>query len=118
MINLIAAVGKHGQIGLKGSLPWRDKEDLKWFKSLTIGNIVVVGGATYKTLPVLPDRLVVSMDYQTPQEIIKRFGNDLWIAGGAKTYKQWIPLIQRFYISRIDYDGDADAYFPTLNFEA
>ena len=114
MINLIAAVGLRDQIGLNGELPWRNSEDLKWFKSLTMNGIVVVGFNTFKTLPTLPGRLVVNMGYKTPTSVIKEYGKDLWIAGGAKTYQQWFPYIERYYISRIPYDGDADTYFPKL----
>lgn len=114
MINLISAVGLQDQLGLNGVLPWRNSEDLKWFKSITMGGIIVVGFNTFKTLPPLPGRVVVNQDRKHPQDIISEYGDDLWIAGGAKTYKQWFPYIQRYYISRIPYDGDADVYFPKL----
>lgn len=117
MINLIAAVGLQGQIGLNGSLPWKNSEDLKWFKSLTMGGIVVVGFNTYKNLPPLPGRTVVTMDRLKPQEVMDSCGKDLWIAGGAKTYAQWMPYIERFYISRINYSGEADTFFPNLIFK-
>lgn len=41
-------------------------------------------------------------------------GEDLWICGGRKTYLQWLPYIERFYISRIDYSGQADVFMPEL----
>ena len=116
MINLIAAVGFRGRLGYKGVIPWHDKEDLQWFKSLTMGGLVVVGWKTAQTLPELKGRTVISMDRKTPEEIILLHGSDLWIAGGAKTYEQWMPFIQRFYISRIDYKGSADTWLPELRF--
>ena len=122
MISLIAAVGIRGQLGLNGKLPWHNSEDLKWFKRLTLGGIVVVGYNTYQTLPTLLGRSVVNMGRKTPQDILDEFditattGADLWIAGGAKTYEQWFSYIDRYYISRIQYDGEADVWMPTLPF--
>lgn len=33
---------------------------------------------------------------------------------GAKTYQQWMPHVDRCLISLIDYDGPADAWFPSI----
>ena len=117
MINLISAVGLQGQIGLNGELPWHNKEDLQWFKQLTMGGKVVVGWKTFQTLPKLEGRSIICMERFTPEEIVAVHGLDLWIAGGAKTYEQWLPYVQRFYISRINYSGEADTWFPNLIFK-
>ncbi len=116
MINLIAAVGKRGQLGLEGRLPWHDSADLKWFRQMTMGQIVVVGWNTYLGLPPLPGRSVYTMGRnETPEQTIERLpGADLWIIGGAKTYEKWLPYIDRFHINVIDYDGPADAWMPPL----
>jgi dihydrofolate reductase len=58
-VNLIAAVGSRGQIGLKGELPWSSSADLAWFKRTTMGGVVIVGYRTYKTMPKLPGRVLV-----------------------------------------------------------
>ncbi len=50
MIYLIAAVGRQGQIGLNGRLPWRHPEDLQWFKEQTMGKVVVCGANTAEHL--------------------------------------------------------------------
>jgi dihydrofolate reductase len=117
-INLIAAVGKRGQLGLDGKLPWHEPEDLQWFKKMTMGGAVVVGYRTAQTLPKLPGRHVIVMERDmTPEQVIAEVsGYELWIAGGAKTYEQWMPFIQRFYIASIEYDGPADTWMPPLPF--
>ena len=51
MINLIAAVGQHGEIGYQGRIPWLNdptianvtKDDLGWFARQTAGGVLVVG---------------------------------------------------------------------------
>jgi len=120
-VNLIAAVGNRGQLGFEGELPWYAPEDLTWFRKMTMGDAVVVGFNTAELLPNLDGRYVHVMQRgETPESVLAddflKWGefSALWVAGGAKTYKQWLPFVQRVYISRIDYDGPADAYMPQL----
>lgn len=117
MIYLIAAVGRQGQIGLNGRLPWRHPEDLQWFKEQTMGKVVVCGFNTAEHLPPLPGRrLHVMQRGETPESVIQCYSHnqDLWVIGGAKTYQQWMPYVDRCLISLIDYDGPADAWFPSI----
>lgn len=58
-VNLIAAVGKSGQLGMNGKLPWYDPEDLKWFRQETFGDVVVFGSKTYDDLPNLDGRVII-----------------------------------------------------------
>ena len=50
-MKLIAAVDKNWGIGNKGSLLVRIPEDMRFFKSKTVGNVVVVGRKTIDTFP-------------------------------------------------------------------
>lgn len=51
-----------GVIGRDGSLPWHLPEDLKRFKALTSGEVVVMGRRTFESIGrLLPDRLNVVM---------------------------------------------------------
>jgi len=118
VINLIAAVGKSGQIGNNGRLPWRDSEDLKWFREMTMGGVVVVGHRTHRTLPDLDGRKVIidRRNVEVPDMIalLKEFDRPIWIAGGAATYARWLPFITRSYVSHINFDGRADTFMPAL----
>ncbi|MEM7303487.1 MAG: dihydrofolate reductase [Pseudomonadota bacterium] len=121
-INLIAAVGKSGQVGLNGNLPWHDPEDLKWFREMTTGGMVIVGEKTWPSVQHLDgsqDRWFVNPfiwdDFQPVEAralVNSENHNAIWIAGGPATWRRWAPHITRLYINRIDYDGDADATFP------
>ena len=59
-VTLVAAVAKNGCIGKDGHLPWHLPEDMKHFKELTTGKVVVMGRKTWESLPEkfrpLPDR--------------------------------------------------------------
>ncbi len=51
-IALIMAVDEAGGIGYKGSLPkWNMKDDLDFFKRVTMNNTVIMGSTTYTSLP-------------------------------------------------------------------
>lgn len=116
MVNLIAAVGKRGQLGLNGKLPWRDPEDLRWFRLMTQNGIVIIGGNTLQKLPPLPDRLVVGWGRGIePGSLLDNLremapGKNIWIAGGARTYEAFMPFVRRSFITHVDYDGEADTW--------
>jgi len=114
MVNLIVAIGSNYQIGLDGKLPWHSPSDLKWFKSLTSGEgkVLVVGHTTYNSLPTLPGRtLYVMKRTDTPSSVISMFPDDeLWVIGGKNTYLKWKNHIDRYYISKITTDCNADTY--------
>lgn len=48
---IIAAVNVDGVIGIGNEIPWRIPEDFKHFRDTTMGNMLLVGYNTYKTLP-------------------------------------------------------------------
>ncbi|MEN9759395.1 MAG: hypothetical protein RL676_544 [Pseudomonadota bacterium] len=61
---LLAAVAHHRVIGIDNQLPWHLPEDLKRFKALTTGNVVVMGRKTFDSIvdrlgKPLPNRLSV-----------------------------------------------------------
>ena len=137
MINIIAACCRNRGIGLGGTLPWRFKKDLQYFKDLTIGNgnnADVVGNSTYKSLPCLPKRdtlvLTNNIDTKTYIDNVYYFNSvpslhkfceekrykDVWIAGGANVYQQFLPdpLLHSIYLTNIDIDVPCDTYFPNI----
>ena len=137
MLNIIAARCRNRGIGLAGTLPWRFKKDLQYFKDLTIGdgnNAVVVGNSTYKRLPCLPKRdtlvLTNNTDTKTYIDNVYYFNSipslhefcekkqymDVWVAGGENVYKQFLadPKVNSIYLTDIDIDVPCDTYFPHI----
>ena len=136
MISAIVAVDENWGIGFNGELLEKIPEDMKYFKDLTIKNIVVMGRKTWDSLPSqpLPDRLniVLSRYYSTPAcehtlcmtlENLKyvidnddRFLEDIFIIGGGQIYKELLPLCDRVYVTKICKDHkNVDTYFPNLD---
>src|SRR4249919_3831623 len=56
-ITLLVARAQNGVIGRDGKLPWHLSADLKRFKALTMGSVMVMGRKTFESLPgLLPGR--------------------------------------------------------------
>jgi dihydrofolate reductase len=59
-------------IGADGKIPWRLPEDFKWFKKMTMGNVVVMGRKTFESLGrPLPNRQNMILT-RHPQRLIKK----------------------------------------------
>ncbi len=123
----IAATDRNWAIGNKGNLLCHIPGDLKYFKEKTIGKTVVMGRKTLESLPggrPLPGRqtIVLSRNLEkgkdftvcrSVEEVIKACeSKDAYICGGEEVYRQFAPYCDTLYITRIDEEFEADAYFP------
>ena len=63
----IAAMSLNRVIGAGGKLPWLLPEDFKWFKKMTMGNIVVMGRKTF----ISEERDLLSLALMGSSEILK-----------------------------------------------
>lgn len=130
MISCIAAMNHHGTLGLDGQMPWHNPEDLKHFKSYTMGKTLVMGRKTFEGLPKkLQGRniLIVSKHLEGEHIIsdlekflIKNRNNqeEIVIAGGGEIYKAALPYCDRLVLSFInDNDIIGDTFFPNFNQE-
>ena len=104
----IAAINKLGYLGKDGQLMWHCKEDLKWFKQVTMGKKCLVGRKTYETLPDLPGRelIVVGTGHNTLEEALD-LKPDI-VIGGGQIYRATITIIDKMYLSIIDDDQVGD----------
>ena len=136
MISAIVAVDQNWGIGYNGKLLARIPEDLKRFKELTIGNIVVMGRKTWNSLPVnpLPNRtnIIITKNpiyfttkkgafrqdlEHTVQDMINMKNDFEWfVIGGGEIYKQLLPYCDRVYVTKIEKSyKNVDTYFPNLD---
>ena len=53
-ISIVVAVAENGIIGAGGDMPWRLSTDLKRFKSLTLGKVVLMGRKTFEAIGSKP----------------------------------------------------------------
>lgn len=132
MIIIIAAVARNGVIGKANALPWHLPEDLKHFKALTTGHVVIMGRKTWESLPErfrpLPGRtnIVVTRDsgykaegatvaYSLDEATKVGAGGTAYVIGGAELYAHALPLAQRLELTEIDADIEGDAFFPAYD---
>ncbi len=129
MIYIIAAISQNGVIGNKGRIPWKIPGEQKRFRSLTMGNAVVMGRRTYEEIGrPLPDRLniVVSstknftgenlITVSTLADALKAAGSkDVYISGGAGLYREALPMADKLFITEIEAEFEGDTYFPDFD---
>lgn len=119
----IVAVNERGIIGNKGFMPWHVPEDLQHFKSLTLGNVLVLGRITADGLLNrgidLPGREIWLLsasraDGLTVEQIKQKAadGKSVFIGGGAKCYQAFAPLINTWHISLIKDSSTGDTQAP------
>jgi len=131
MISIIVAVAQNGAIGKNNDLLWHIPADLKRFKKLTLGHTIIMGKRTYQSLPIKPlsnrrsvvitddpdDRFEGCLMVSSIEESLK-FCNpseETFIIGGASVYRQFLPLADRLYLTKVHKDIEGDVFFPVVN---
>ena len=129
-LSLIVAMARNRTIGIDNQLPWHLPEDLKHFKSLTMGHHIIMGRKTYESIGrPLPGRttVIVSRDpgyamegclvaHSLEEAMQMSAGDDeAFFVGGATLYAQALPLAERLYITEIQADYEGDAHFPEFD---
>jgi len=130
IISLIVAIGKERQIGKDNQMLWHIKEDFKKFKETTMGHHLIMGRKTFESIGrPLPGRTTIiitnNKDYQAPEGVLlagspdealqmakERGETEAFIAGGGVIYSLFLEKANRLYLSVVDYDGEADVFFP------
>ena len=132
-ISMIAAVAENGVVGRDNQLPWRLPEDLRYFKSRTMGKAILMGRKTYDSIGrPLPGRtnIVVSrqpglviagahvvanlnagMNLATRLQAANE-SEELMVIGGAEIYAMCLPQAQRLYLTEVAAVVAGDAFFP------
>lgn len=136
-ISLIVAVSRNGAIGLNNQLPWYLPEDLKYFKSVTMGKPLIMGRKTFDSIGrPLPGRanIVLTRDPQWTSDGVKVVQSveqalvageiaceaadvdEIMVIGGEQIYRMTIDLADRIYLTQVDADVEGDAFFPDIDF--
>lgn len=129
-VSLIVAMAKNRTIGINNTLPWRCPEDLKHFKSLTMGHHMIMGRKTFDSIgKPLPGRTTVVVT-RNPQLTIDgcvvthslesalnacTHDNEAFIVGGAELYAQALAIVDKLYITEIQQSVVGDAHFPEFD---
>lgn len=132
MLNLIVAIAENNAIGKAGDLLCHLPNDLKHFKEITTGAIVVMGKNTFFSLPrrPLPNRrnIVLTRDiaftYENTEvahsmdelQTMLQDNENVFIIGGGNVYEQFMTKVDKLYITHIHHTWqDADTFFPEID---
>lgn len=132
-ISLVAAFDRNRAIGRDNDLPWRLPDDLKRFKSLTLGKPVLMGRKTAESLGrALPGRLnlVLTRSGRAPFDGMRAMASieealriaraetagELCVIGGAEVYALSLPFATGMHLTHVDAEVEgADAFFPPFD---
>src|SRR5262245_40244548 len=114
-------------IGAGNKIPWHLPEDFKWFKKMTMGQVVVMGRKTFESIgKPLPNRetIVVSrggFEYPGVRVVSSLTQIDLggesravFICGGAQIYEQALSLCSDLFLTLVRREVQGDILFPAF----
>ena len=121
----IAAMAQNRVIGRNNQLPWHLPEELKWFKQMTTGQVVIMGRLTYESIGrPLPNRetIVISRAGTTfpGATTVRSLGEikptqderEYFIIGGAQIFAEALPLCSHLYLTSVHREVEGDVLFP------
>lgn len=127
---VVAALVPSFGIGYQGQLPWKLKQEMKYFRKLTSAtldpskrNAVIMGRKTWESIPMkfrpLPNRVNVVLTRNPDNTIIEPSADvvlancienalsqlsnveNVFIIGGAEIYKQLVNVVDRIFLTEI-----------------
>ena len=129
-LSIIVAKSRNNVIGSEGSLPWHIPEDLKKFKSITMGKPMIMGRSTFESIgKALPGRknIVMTRDKEYQADgisvahnleealILCEQAREIMIIGGGEIYKLFFGIVNRLYLTNVEKHIDGDVFFPKID---
>ena len=131
MISIVVAVSENQVIGKDNKLLWRLSNDMKFFKNLTMGGVLIMGRKTFESIgKPLPGRtnIVITRqkDWKAEQVIVSeniedgiKRGNEIsehiFIIGGGEIYRQTLNVADRIYLTRVHISLEGDTFFQDVD---
>ncbi len=132
-VTIVAAVARNGVIGVDGGLPWHLPDDLRRFKELTLGHVLVMGRKTYESIGhPLPGRATIVVtrnpSWDPGAEEVRVVGSvpeaigaaaslerEVFVVGGGEVYAEALSLADRLELTWVDAEPEGDTTFPELD---
>ena len=125
-VTIVVARARNGVIGRDGTLPWRLSADLRHFKQVTMGSVMVMGRRTFDSLPkLLPGRrhVVVTRDLgwqaegaevaHSAEEALALAGEEaVSVIGGAEIIALFLPQADAVELTEVHLDAAGDTVMP------
>lgn len=132
----VVAMDQNNCIGQGNALPWHISADLKHFKAITQGGVVVMGRKTLESMGrALPNRVnwVITRDLSWSFDGVKTANSiesaldqaladvqnsekpkSIFIIGGGEIFKQTINIADRLELTHVELDVQGDAHYPEI----
>jgi dihydrofolate reductase len=132
----VVAMNQQRCIGKNNDLPWHISADLKHFKEITQGGVVVMGRKTLESMGrTLPKRVnwVITRDTNWSFEGTKvahsiedalaqavadvkasEKPDAIFVIGGGEIFKQTMNIADRLELTHVELDVQGDAYYPEI----
>lgn len=125
----IAAISLNRVIGDGNKIPWHLPEDFKWFKQVTMGQVLVMGRKTFESIgKPLPGRETIvltrgawshpGVKTAASLDALPLASDDrrtVFIAGGAEIYRQALPMCGELLLTLVKRKVTGDAFFPPFD---
>ena len=103
----VVAMDQQRCIGKANDLPWHISADLKHFKGITQGGVVVMGRKTLESMGrALPQAVADVQASEKPDSI--------FIIGGGEIFKQTMDIADRLELTHVELDVQGDAHYPEI----
>lgn len=132
----VVAMDQQHCIGKGNELPWHISADLKHFKEITQGGVVLMGRKTLESMGrTLPKRVnwVITRDNNwqfegtkvaySIEDALKQAVSDIkasekpntiFIIGGGEIFKQTLEIADRLELTHVELDVQGDAHYPAI----
>ena len=131
IVSLVVAAAENNAIGKDNQLLWHLPNDLRFFKNITWGMVVVMGRKTFEAVnKPLPGRINIVITRQPDwiaegtitainlEDALKKAAEtnckEIFVIGGGEIYKQSMAIANKIYITRVHATLDADTFFPVI----
>lgn len=120
-------------MGKDNKMPWHIKEDLAYFKKMTMGKAMVMGRKTFESIgKALPGRLTVIVtrnteykaegaqvvqDFEKAIQIASHYADEVMVIGGGEIFNLALPIADRLYVTLIEKPYEGDTFFPNYGEE-
>lgn len=126
-LSIIVAMARNQGIGEANQLPWHLPNDLRHFKSITMGKPVIMGSKTYESIgKPLPGRLNIVLSRRNQERSgcvcvssleealeCSEDADERFVIGGGQIYALALPKVKRLYITEVETElATADRFFP------
>ncbi|WP_179998674.1 dihydrofolate reductase [Acinetobacter sp. YH12239] len=132
----VVAMDNQRCIGKDNDLPWHISADLKHFKEITQGGVIILGRKNFDSIGrPLPKRVNwvitrnkewchdgVKVAYSIEEALEKSIDdvklsdkpNTIFVIGGGEIFEQTINIADRLELTHIDLDVDGDVFYPEI----